>query len=118
MRLLKRNLTEFEYLKLEGSTDLNEDEEHTGEYRNEYAEPVKYRGNISTPNGQINQMFYGTDTRYTHILLMDNPKVKFEETGLIRWKDDLYDITAIRYSMNVLNVALRKRTSYTETDNP
>lgn len=118
MRLLRRNLTDFEYLKLIGSSDLNEFNEHTGEYHPEYDDPVEYRGNISMPNGQVNQMFYGTDTRYTHILLMEDPKTDIEETGLIRWKGELYDIMAVRPSLNSLSVALRKRTSYTEKVNP
>lgn len=52
MRLLRRNTTKFEYLPYTGlETDLNEDGEHTGDFRPELGEPKEYRGNISTPSG-------------------------------------------------------------------
>ena len=111
MKLLRRNSTEFEYLPYTGlSSDLNEDEEHTGEFHPVYDSPVTYRGNISSPSGYTNQMFYGTDIRYTHVLVMDNPHAEIQETGLIRWKGNLYDIRAVRPSINGLSVALRRQT--------
>ena len=111
MRLLRRNTTEFEYLPYTGlSSDLNEDEEHTGEFHPVYDDPVTYRGNISSPSGYVNQTFYGMDVRYTHVLVMDKPNADIRETGLIRWKGDLYDIRAVRPSINGLSVALRKQT--------
>ena len=111
MRLLKRNLTEFEYLPATGKeTDLNSDGEHTGEFYPEYGDPKVYTGNISAPNGDTNQTFYGEDVRYTHTLVMDRPNVGIKEGGAILWKGDMYDIQAIRPSLNVLNVALRKQT--------
>lgn len=113
MRLLRRNLTDFEYLEYTGQeTDLNEDGEHTGEFHPEYDTeyPVKYRGNISTPSGHTEQMFYGVTTPYTHVLVMDDPNADIRETGLIRWKGNLYTITAVRPSLNALSVALRRQT--------
>ena len=112
MRLLKRNTTEFEYLAQTGtSTDVNDDGEHTGEFHPVYADPVTYRGNISSPSGHTAQQFYGEEVRYTHTLVMDKPDIPIKETGVIRWKNELYDITAVRSSLNVLNVALRKKES-------
>lgn len=111
MRLLKRNMTGVDYLPYGGMmTDLNEDGEHTGEFRPQPCQPVHYEGNMSTPNGQVNQAFYGTDLRYTHVLLLDNPKADIRETGKIRWKGGLYDILAVRPSLNVMSIALRKQT--------
>lgn len=113
MKLLRRNLTEFEYLPNTGlESDLNEDEEHTGEFYPVYGEPVSYKGNISSPSGYTNQAFYGMDIRYTHVLVMDNPDLDIRETGLIRWKGELYDIRAVKPSLNVLSVALRKQTMH------
>lgn len=119
MRLLYRNTTEFEYLPYTGlMSDLNEDEEHTGELHPEYGKPIVYRGNISSPSGYTNQTFYGTDIRYTHMLVMADNKVDIRETGLIRWKGDLYDIRAVRPSLNGMSVALRKQTKdYLDGDN-
>ena len=111
MRCLRRNMTDFEYIPSDGLlTDLNDDGEHTGEFHPSYGRPIPYRGNISSPSGHTVQQFYGEEIRYTHTLVMDDPNADIRETGVIRWKGELYDITAVRPSLNVLNVALRKQT--------
>ena len=112
MKCLRRNMTEFEYLPGDGvQTDLNEDGEHTGEFHPEYGEPITYRGNISAPSGRTNQQFYGEDIRYTHTLIMDKPDVEINEYGLIRWKGELYSITAVRPSLNSFTAALQRQTA-------
>lgn len=119
MKLLKRNLTEFEYLAYTGNeTDIDpETGLHTGEPVPEYAEPVWYEGNISPASLLTTQTFYGEDIRYTHVLLMDDPDAEIDEYGMIRWEGDLYEIRAVRRSQNVLNVALRKLTkNHAETE--
>ena len=119
MRLLRRNLKTFEYLPFvsEGS-DEDENGDHTGEYGTPvYGDPVSMKGNISVPSGQANQTFYGLSVRYTHILLVADHKADIRENGLIRWNGDLYDITAVAPSLNVLSVALQKQTKdYTEPE--
>jgi hypothetical protein len=118
MRLLKRNTKEFEYLPNTGETsDINADGDHTGEYRPVYGEPVTYRGNISVPSGHTQHQFFGEDIRYTHILVMDNPDVAIDEFGVIRFNGDLYDITAVRPSLNAVSIVIRKQTkTYPEPD--
>lgn len=112
MHLLRRNLTDFEYLPPDGETsDLNDDGEHTGEFYQKSGTPVPKKGNISEPSGSISQNFFGTDTRYTHVLVMDDPDAGISELGMIRWKGDLYEIRAVRPSLNALSVALRKKTA-------
>lgn len=111
MKCLRRNTTEFEYLPQTGETsDLNEDGEHTGEFYPVMGEPVTYRGSIFSPSGHTNQQFYGKEIRYTHTLVMDNPNAEIDVHGVIRWKGDLYDITAVRPSLNALSAALWKQT--------
>lgn len=111
MKCLERNKTEFEYLPYDGTdTDLNEHGEHTGEFHRSYGEPVPYKGNISSPSGREVQTFYGEDIRYTHTLVMDNPNVAINEYGVIRWKDDLYDVVSVKPSLNAVSIALRKQT--------
>ena len=111
MKCLKRNMTKFEYLPCDGTeTDLNEDGDHTGEFHRVYGTSVPYEGNISTPSGRENQTFYGEDIRYSHTLVMDNPNVEIDEHGLIRWKGELYDIQAVRRSLNAVSIALKKQT--------
>lgn len=123
MRLLVRNRTEFEYYAYIG-VDSGIDEEtgmNTGVFHPLYADPVSYKGNISSPSGAAVQAFDGLDIRYTHVLLMDDPNADISEMGRIRWKGRMYRITAVRPSMNVLSVALLAETvnygdQYHETD--
>ena len=111
MKCLERNKTDFEYLPYDGTeTDINDDGEHTGEYRHAYGTAVLMRGNISVPSGKTNQTFYGEDVRYTHTLVMDDPNTEIDEYGLIRWKNNLYDVVAVRPSLNSVSIALRKQT--------
>ena len=111
MKCLRRNMTEFEYLPYDGTeTDLNDDGEHTGEFHRSYGYPVLMMGNISVPSGNVNQTFYGQDIRYTHTLVMDDPNTEINEGGLIRWKGHLYDIRAVKPSINFVSVALRRQT--------
>lgn len=118
MKLLKRNQQVFEYLAYTGNeTDIDpETGLHTGEPVPEFAEPVEYEGNISSASLLANQTFYGEDIRYTHVLLLDDPDAEINEYGVIRFDGDLYDIRAIRRSLNVLNVALRKQTKQNVTE--
>ena len=118
MHNLRRNETEFEYLPPDGTTsDLNEHGEHTGDFYPVSGDSVHYRGNISTPSGYTSQDFFGTDTRYTHVLIMDDPDADISELGMIRWKGNLYEIRAVRPSINSLSVALRKKTAnYAESE--
>lgn len=110
MRLLRRNCVNFEYLPRTGNTnDLNENGEHTGEYHPEYGRPIPYRGNISTPNGTTSYQFYGIEARYTHTLVMDDPNAVIREDGVVRWNGELYDVTAVRPSLNGLTAALKKQ---------
>ena len=111
MRNLKRNEKPFEYLPWTGAeSDLNSNGEHTGEFYPVYGDPVPYRGNISMPSGQAIQTFYGLDARYTHVLVLHEPDADIREQGQIRYNGRLYDITAVRPSLNVLSVALRQKT--------
>mgnify|MGYP006908815203 CR=1 FL=1 len=112
MKCLRRNKTEFEYLPPDGETsDVNDAVEHTGEFYPVHSEPVTMKGNISMPSGNISQDFFGTDTRYTHVLLLEDPDADISELGMIRWKGNLYEIRAVRPSLNALSVALRKKTA-------
>lgn len=119
MKLLRRNMTQFEYLAYTGTdTDLNEFGEHTGELHPQHNEPIPYMGNISVPSGQTNQTFYGEDIRYTHTLVMDDPNVDIRVHGLIAWNEETYEIMAVRPSLNVLSIALRKQTADHSEEEP
>lgn len=110
MRILKRNAIEFTYTPCNGKTEILKDGKHTGKYEVSYGNPEDYVGNISTPSGQSQQTLFGINTVYTHVLLMDNPDADIQEDGLIQWKGNVYEVKAVRPSLNVLAVALKKRT--------
>ena len=111
MKLLRRNTTEFEVMPFDHMKE-NEDENgyYTGELIPEYKNPILKRGNISVPSGLTNLTFYGQDIRYTHILVMDYVDPDIREDAVILWRDRLYDIRAVRPSINGLSAALRQRT--------
>ena len=112
MKCLRRNKRPFEYLPYTGvDTDLDDDGFHTGEFHRQYGKPVKYMGNINTPSGNVSHTFYGDDIRYTHTLVMDDPNVKINEYGLIRFKGDLYEVKAVRPSLNSVSIALQRQTT-------
>lgn len=119
MKCLKRNKQNFEYLPYTGMDgDLNEYGEHTGEYEELHeGEPIPMKGNISVPSGRVNQTLYGQDIRYTHVLVMEGPDTIINEYGKIRFKGDMYDVQAVRPSLNFVSIALRKQTgNYPESD--
>ena len=110
MRLLKRNTVVFEYLANTGQEEVLKNGLHTGNFDAVYDAPVPYRGHISAPNGYATDNMFGVNTQYTHVLLMDKPKADIREDGLIVWDGNEYDIQAVRGTLNVLAVALKKRT--------
>ena len=114
-RLLKRNLTEFVYKAYAGKTEILNGEKHTGKFTVSYSDPVSYEGNISTAAGLTTQEWFGLDRQYTHVLLMADPETDIHEDGIIEWKGGVYEIRAVRPSLNVLAVALRYRGRITET---
>ena len=111
MRLLKRNTVSFDYRKYLGEQEILKNGHHTGNYAPAYSDPIQYRGNISAPSGFATDQLFGINTQYTHVLLMDKPDADIEESGLIEWKDAIYEIKAVRPSLNVLAVALKKQTA-------
>lgn len=111
MKLLKRNLIPVQYLPATGEeSDLNGNQEHTGEFYPVYGDPVSYMGNFSTPSGYTNPTFYGADIRYTNVLLLDDAKADIREDGLFLIQGHTYEIRAVRPSLNVLSIALRRLT--------
>lgn len=110
MKCQRRNTSLFLYKAYLGKQERLIDGRHTGMPEAQYGEPVQYRGNISVPTGFATANLFGIDTQYTHILVMDNPDADIAEDGLIEWKGNVYEVKAVRPSINVLSVALKKRT--------
>lgn len=110
MKLLKRNTRPFLYRAFAGEEEELRNGLHTGNMKPRYDDPVLYRGNISAPSGFATDNLFGVNTQYTHVLVMDNPQADISEDGLIDWQGAVYEVKAVRPSLNVLAVALKKRT--------
>lgn len=111
MKLQRRNTVLFQYKPVTGQEERLLNGMHTGNYDPVYGDPVMYRGNISVPSGFATDNLFGVNTQYTHVLVMDKPDADIAESGLIEWNGDKYDVEAVRKSINVLSVALKKRTA-------
>lgn len=109
MRLLKRALTRFDYRACKGKEEILADGRHTGRYQLVYDDPVVMTGNISAPKGFANDRWFGIETKYTHVLLVDDPNTCIREDGLIIWNNETYEVRAVRPSLNMTSIALRKR---------
>lgn len=110
MRLQKRNTVPFLYRECVGEEEIIVDGLHTGNTKAKYGEPVTYRGNISAPSGSTVNQLFGITTPYSHVLVMDKPKANIKEDGIIEYGNAKYEIKAVRPSLNVLTIALRKQT--------
>lgn len=110
MKLLKRNLTEFEYRAYQGEEEIVEWGKHTGRPEVKYGDPECYKGNIGLPNGFVQNDLFGINHNYTHVLVMDDIHADINEAGLIKCNGLTYEIKAVRRSLNVLSVALKQLT--------
>lgn len=117
MKLLRRNTVEFLYYPLEDNRNQFADNMDpvvgTRWYKPVYGQPVIYRGNISVANGFAQDSMLGVETPYTHTLLMDNMTADISVLGLVGWNGKLYEVKAVRRSLNVLNIALKESTMMT-----
>lgn len=109
MRLLKRDTVSFRYYPYVGERETMDAGRHTGEMKPRYGVPFEYHGNLSSPSGFAQANLFGLNTPYTHVLLTETG-VDIQEHGLIQCGTHYYDVTAVRPSANVMNIALRKRT--------
>ena len=114
MRLLKRNCPKpvLLYRWTGEETDLNGGGLHTGEFYPEYDEPIELpRANVSSPSGHASQGMFGKDTRYTHVMLLDDVNAPITEHDKVEWNGITFSVTAVRPSLNVLSVALQRVTA-------
>ena len=111
MKMLRRNCVKFTYEKNLGMSDYDPIAgEYTGEHTVRYDEPVTYYGNISTATGYAQITMFGVNPDYTHVILLDDPKADIQETGLIRYNGEAYEVMAVRPSLNVLALAVKRMT--------
>ena len=107
MRLLKRNLTEFEHLAYKGKEEVLSNGRHTGRWTVNYADPAVYRGTIGLPSGYVAKEMFGLNLDYTHVLLMDDRGAVIKVEDRIAYDGDQYEILAVRKSLNFLTIAMK-----------
>lgn len=110
MRMLRRNLSAFDYKPYLGKQEVLSDGRHTGRYEAQYGDPIGYEGHIDRAAGSAQHEPFGINTNYTHVLLMDDPDAPIDEAGRVVWRGAEYEVTAVRPTLNVLSVALKKLT--------
>lgn len=111
MKVLRRNCVEFTYEHYLGESDYDpETETYSGEPEAQYGGGGTYRGNLSVPSGVTNQTLYGLDAKYSHVILMDDPHADIREDGRITIGEEIYEVVAVRPSINVLAVAVQRIT--------
>lgn len=103
-------MVDFVYKPFLSKNEILKDGRKTGNYDLVYGTPVEYEGNIAPPSAFATNQLFGVETKYTHVLLMDDPDADIQEDGLIECKGKTYEIKAVRPSLNVLAVALKQRT--------
>lgn len=94
MRCLARNKSTFFYALHDGQTELKDEYGNaTGQYRVEYADPVRMCGNVSAAQGEIQSRQFGESETYDKVIVLDNPNVPIDEYSIL-WVDSRPNLTA------------------------
>lgn len=115
MRLLEMLKTDFAYREYMGKAELLKDGKHTGVFEPTYSSAVMMRGHMGPAAGEAQAKMFGIETRFTHVLMMDEPVVPIKESGLIDWNGKSYEVLAVRRTLNYVAIALRERTESVAT---
>lgn len=110
MRVLLKNKQAFEYYANLGPEEVIEDGRHTGRFHIKYDSPVVYYGNIA-PSMQYDyadKRWYGLETTYQHVIVMDDMNADIKEQGKVVWRGEPYEVKEVAFSLNVLRVLIRK----------
>ena len=122
MRGLVRNERGFYYALYEGKEELTDEYGNkTGEYIVIYSKPVKYKGNISAAQGEIQNRQFGTSEIYDKVITLCNTSIPVDEYSIL-WVDNLpvikadgttdtphdYIVKKVATSLNVKSLAISK----------
>lgn len=121
MRGMVRNKVNFYYATYERKEEIiDEYGNKTGEYEVIYGKPVKYKGNISAEQGEIQSRQFGDSVVYDRVIVIcedipidefsilwiDTPPV-FNEDGTTNTPHD-YIVKKVANSLNVKSIAISK----------
>ena len=84
MRCLERNKQSLHYALLKSKTERVDDYGNkTGEYDYEYYTPVELRCNISKASGEAKTEFFGIETDYDSVLVLDDVGCPISEDTIL-----------------------------------
>jgi hypothetical protein len=106
----------FWYSLYEGQTEVvDEYGSFTGEYIDQYDEPVKDYANISPATGDTTSQFYGLKEAYEKIIALGNPDHPISETSRLWVENDPetgkphdYIVVQARRGLDLVRYAVRK----------
>ena len=122
MRGMVRNKSKFYYASYIGESPvLHENGKKTGEYELIYSNPIKYFGNVSAAQGEIQSRQFGDSEIYDKVIVLDDQDVSIDEHSIL-WVDALpslkedgstdtphdYIVKKVARSLNSVSIAIRK----------
>ena len=113
MRTTQRDKRTIAYARYDGVTEiLDENNQHTGEYRVHYTTPVYTRMNVSGGRGQADIALFGFTSNYSRTLVTDDLKTDFNKE-MVFWieKDPEtepfdYRVAGVARTLNQVVIAL------------
>ena len=94
MRCMTRNKCEFHYALYSNRIEIADEYGNvTGEYKVEYANPVKALGNISAARGEIQSRQFGESETYDKVIVLENPNTAIDEYTIL-WVDSVPHLNA------------------------
>ena len=122
MRCMTRNKRKFYYASYIGETEIiDEYGNATGEYEISHSKPIKYFGNISAAQGEMQSRQFGESESYDKVIVLDDRNAPIDEHSIL-WVDTLphlnedgstdtphdYVVKRIARSLNGVSIAIGK----------
>ena len=109
MKLLNRNKRSFTYKTLLGTVEcVDSNNQYTGEKRTVYSTPVTMTGNVGIAHGTAGVTYFGTYTNYDISIYLE-PTTSINESTIITYNGDEYNVTKVGQSLTHTIVACKKK---------
>lgn len=122
MHCMLRNMRDFYYSTFVCKKELKDEYgNNSGEYEVIYSNPVKYRGNISAAQGEVQSRQFGDSESYDKVIVLNNVDIPIDEYSIL-WVDSLptilsdgstetphdYIVKKVARSLNFVAIAISK----------
>ena len=122
MRCMHRNMRSFYYATYDGKSEITDEYgNNTGEYEVIYSKPIKYKGNISSAQGEVQNRQFGESEIYDRVIALSNVNIPIDEHSIL-WVDNLptlnadgttdtpydYIVKRVARSLNNVSIAIGK----------